>query len=399
MDIFLENNSLADGEVDYDFHNQKEYISKHYYEYLFSNKKMNLDILKLIIEKDNKFNIKEIYSNEHEAGLLLIDKNNIVNNNYDVVNYILENIIFDKNELIEKNVEDKFKSNLEQKILFLMNLENKFLTNINVNKISEEAKFLMLGDIKNNNKKEIMIKNKMLIENSLCNLSDLKNHFLFINENVIDRSFKETLFMQIFFTSKIKFNIDEMVDFVKFSNEKLFENNNVIYDIFEFVNFYEENNEEKIDILKNKKSFEILNLSLNLKKYDEKKIIEIDKDGNLDNFLYIMIYKSIKPKNLKESDFNEMKDFLLTVTDLIKNNHENNVNNEDFNVYKLYAKIINNKEEFHNFFIELINNEILKSSIKHDDLKQENIYKLKDKYYKYFDENLSISKNNKKIKV
>ena len=51
MDIFLENNSLADGEVDYDFHNQKEYISKHYYEYLFSNKKMNLDILKLIIEK------------------------------------------------------------------------------------------------------------------------------------------------------------------------------------------------------------------------------------------------------------------------------------------------------------------------------------------------------------
>ena len=112
-----------------------------------------------------------------------------------------------------------------------------------------------------------------------------------------------------------------------------------------------------------------------------------------------MIYKSIKPKNLKESDFNEMKDFLLTVTDLIKNNHENNVNNEDFNVYKLYAKIINNKEEFHNFFIELINNEILKSSIKHDDLKQENIYKLKDKYYKYFDENLCINKNNKKIKV
>lgn len=78
-------------------------VSKHYYEYLFIK---NLDILKLIIEKDNKFNIKE-HSGEHEAGLLLIDKNNIVNNNYDVVNYILENIIFDKNGLIETNVKDE----------------------------------------------------------------------------------------------------------------------------------------------------------------------------------------------------------------------------------------------------------------------------------------------------
>ncbi len=399
MDIFLENNSLADGEVDYDFHNQKEYISKHYYEYLFSNKKMNLDILKLIIEKDNKFNIKEIYSNEHEAGLLLIDKNNIVNNNYDVVNYILENIIFDKNGLIETNVKDEFKPNLEQKILFLMNLENKFLTNANVNKIFEMAKNLMLDDIKANKKKEIMKKNKMLIESTLCNLPDLKNLFLFINENVIDNNFKDTLFMQMFFTNKIKFNVDEMIDFVNFLNEKLYKGKSVTYDIFTFITFYQENNKDKIDILKNKKSFEILNLSLNLREYDEKDIRDIYKENNIDTFLYMMIYKSVKPKNLKESNFDEMKDFLIEIADLIKNNHKNNGKNENFNLYDLYAKVINDKEMFHKFFVELINNEILKNNVKDDGLEQEKIYKLKDKYYKYFDENLCINKNNKKIKV
>ena len=399
MDIFLENNSLADGEVDYDFHNQKEYISKHYYEYLFSNKKMNLDILKIIIEKDNKFNIKEIYSNEHEAGLLLIDKNNIVNNNYDVVNYILENIIFDKNGLIETNVKDEFKPNLEQKILFLMNLENKFLTNANVNKIFEMAKNLMLDDIKANKKKEIMKKNKMLIESTLCNLPDLKNLFLFINENVIDNNFKDTLFMQMFFTNKIKFNVDEMIDFVNFLNEKLYKGKSVTYDIFTFITFYQENNKDKIDILKNKKSFEILNLSLNLREYDEKDIRDIYKENNIDTFLYMMIYKSVKPKNLKESNFDEMKDFLIEIADLIKNNHKNNGKNENFNLYDLYAKVINDKEMFHKFFVELINNEILKNNVKDDGLEQEKIYKLKDKYYKYFDENLCINKNNKKIKV
>lgn len=399
MDIFLENNSLADGEVDYDFHNQKEYISKHYYEYLFSNKKMNLDILKLIIEKDNKFNIKEIYSNEHEAGLLLIDKNNIVNNNYDVVNYILENIIFDKNGLIETNVKDEFKPNLEQKILFLMNLENKFLTNANVNKIFEMAKNLMLDDIKANKKKEIMKKNKMLIESTLCNLPDLKNLFLFINENVIDNNFKDTLFMQMFFTNKIKFNVDEMIDFVNFLNEKLYKGKSVTYDIFTFITFYQENNKDKIDILKNKKSFEILNLSLNLREYDEKDIRDIYKENNIDTFLYMMIYKSVKPKNLKESNFDEMKDFLIEIADLIKNNHKNNGKNENFNLYDLYAKVINDKEMFHKFFVELINNEILKNNLKDDGSEQEKIYKLKDKYYKYFDENLCINKNNKKIKV
>ena len=145
--------------------------------------------------------------------------------------------------------------------------------------------------------------------------------------------------------------------------------------------------------------FEYNFLFILVTEYDEKDIRDIYKENNIDTFLYMMIYKSVKPKNLKESNFDEMKDFLIEIADLIKNNHKNNGKNENFNLYDLYAKVINDKEMFHKFFVELINNEILKNNVKDDGLEQEKIYKLKDKYYKYFDENLCINKNNKKIKV
>lgn len=75
-----------------------------------------------------------------------------------------------------------------------------------------------------------------------------------------------------------------MIDFVNFLNEKLYKGKSVTYDIFTFITFYQENNKDKIDILKNKKSFEILNLSLNLWEYDEKDIRDIYKENNIDTF-------------------------------------------------------------------------------------------------------------------
>ena len=47
-----------------------------------------------------------------------------------------------------------------------------------------------------------------------------------------------------------KFNVDEMIDFVNFLNEKLYKGKSVTYDIFTFITFYQENNKDKIDILK-----------------------------------------------------------------------------------------------------------------------------------------------------
>ena len=341
-------------------------------------KETNEKIQSLKIENFTGNNLEEILKNEI---IFLKTKNEILklkSNFYENVFYGIKNLIENENNnLISENINNEYKKNLLNKIMCILNQNNKYYyEQLNFNKLNETISF----DFNDNIDDKINTINLKVLEEIEKNLQNILNKINnVLNEENINKNIlinlKENL---IFFSKKIisyYFLSNNFVFEFKHKNKFIINTNEEIYNneikkrkeniIKEFDNFFNSllhkvlNKKNKNDFIKLIKNFigfyenynKLLSVeNINLKNFQNEEI------KNINNKLFA--YK----KSLNEFCIinNDKIDSLKEIFEYIETNGENlnanvaiamlNTEKKNFNEFILDFK---NLYEFNNYIINL----------------------------------------------